>query len=280
MLLLSHSSALPLVEYAEGLSAYLSTMSPIWSTALQTSPLPRSPAVGVLTPSPPPAHSNSGAASLLSPSLLLETRLVFSPSHADEMRVRIAPAVAAASANASSAGVHPMDTEDAQTEEKQPHADRAAAPAPLAADSTNTAASAQAPLASVHLSASQLSHLQLMLAHVHAAADLTPASDGSTVAVSAPPLFFFTPAEWRCLCEVLCSALSRPTLSFHLAECERHLTPPLHGSLTHRVTSAPFRSIFIPQPDNISNATSKDAHDRHAASVSASAASAVASDMQ
>ena len=250
MLLLSHSSALPLSEYAEGLSAFLSSVSPIWSTALHTSPLSLSPAVNA-APSPPPP-----ASLLLSPPPLLATRLAFSPSHPDEMRVRI-EATPTAATTADAPSVQPMDTEEEEKEEKL-QAETVADTLPPTAGSPKPVASSHQPLSSVHLSASQLSHLQLMLAHMHGAADLTPVSEGTSAAASAsPPLFFFTPAEWRALCDLLFSALSRPTLGFHLTECERHLPIPTHGSLTHRVTSAPFRSVFIPQPETITSADNK-----------------------
>ena len=79
--------------------------------------------------------------------------------------------------------------------------------------------------------------------------------DSSHVAsATSSPLFFFTPAEWSAMCEELFGVLAAHTLSLQLAECERHITVSANmqqQQKQQRVTAMPFRSVFIPQAEQI-----------------------------
>jgi len=109
------------------------------------------------------------------------------------------------------------------------------------------AASEQRPPDEVILTAEQLEQLRQLLAAAHG-----PGEAPAGAASEWQPLLFFLPSEWSALCAELCSVLHSCSLHMELAECERHApSAPVRAIQPQgkRVTSAQFRSVFIPRVD-------------------------------
>jgi hypothetical protein len=206
MVVLSHSRvASPSMYLDAATSAFLASVAPAWSAVVMDS-----------SPSGP----------------LVDARILFSPTHEDEVRVEL-----------QCTPTHEEHMVDAVgTERKESYTE------PIPAND-------------VLLTPMQLSQL-----HHHLSASSCPRhdTDGDSRmedggerkfnGSASSSLFYFTSGEWRALCEQVCVAIARPIFDFQLAECERFVATSGVGQtsdLESTITPQSFKSVFIPNPSTI-----------------------------
>lgn len=194
MLILSHSSVASPSAYLDApLSSFLASVSPSWSVA-------------------DPASSS-----------LVDARILFSPTHADQVRVDLqCTPVASLDEDASDAHMVPTESREG----------------------------AQTPSGEVLLTPLQVSELdQLLRRPRRVDSDATSGDDEC----NSRALFYFTTLEWLALCEQVCATIARVPVAFHLAECERPAVGPPSANEPPLATHT-FKAVFIPKADDIRRA--------------------------